>query len=68
MIIDSLCKVANDPKLQTKRIENVLPLIDIYIRGLHLVANEMRDAKDIDLAVKSDVLFTIFTLLTNQTE
>lgn len=68
MIIGSLCKIAKDEALQSKRVENVLPLIDIYIRGLHLVATELQNAASINLAIKPDVLFTIFSLLTNKTE
>lgn len=47
--------------MQNKRIEQTLPLIDIYIRSMHLVAPELSAAAvpAIEIKVKADVLLDI---------
>ena len=56
--------------MQNKRIESVLPLIDIYIRCMHLVAHDLalEGGEEIDLKVECNVLMDIFQLLTSATE
>jgi hypothetical protein len=49
--------------MQNKRIEQTLPLIDIYTRTMHLVAPDLCSPKDnvnIQVQVKAGVLMDVF--------
>jgi hypothetical protein len=56
--------------MQNKRIEQILPLVDIYMRSMHIIAPDLsalKGSKPIELGVKTNVFMDIFSLLTSAT-
>jgi hypothetical protein len=69
-ILTTLQDIKAKPEMQNKRIEQVLPLVDIYMRSMHIIAPDLsalKGSKPIELGVKTNVLMDMFSLLTSAT-
>ena len=53
--------------MQGRRIDQILPLVEIYMRSMHIVAPNLDQSKPIDLNIKTSVLMDVFSLLTSVT-
>jgi hypothetical protein len=62
-ILSALQEIKEDKQMQNKRIEQTLPLIDIYTRTMHLIAPDLcsqKESPSIEVKVKAGVLMDVF--------
>lgn len=69
-VLTNLQDIKAKPEMQNKRIEQVIPLVAVYMKSLHTIAPDfsaLKGTKPIALNVKASAVMDIFQLMTDAT-